>query len=157
MTLTTRILIAMIAGIVVGSGFNFLSSNAWLPGAVQGVVDSFLIGGLFDVVGRIFVASLKMLVVPLVFVSLICGASALGNNARMGRIAIRTIALYMLTTAIAVSVALMFAVLVGPGTGVSAPGEAHFVAKEAPPLADVTEDISPKTRATGRKKATIKP
>ena len=72
---------------------------------MQGFIDQYLVGGLFDVIGRIFVASLKMLVVPLVFVSLVCGAAALGSNARMGRIAMRTIGLYLATTAIAVSVA----------------------------------------------------
>ena len=143
MTLTARILVAMVAGILLGSGLNFLISNAYMPAVLQGFVDNFLIGGLFDVVGRIFIASLKMLVVPLVFVSLICGASALGSNARMGRIAIRTISLYLLTTAIAVSLALLIAVLVGPGQGVSAPGEAHFVAREAPPLADVLVNMVP--------------
>lgn len=143
MTLTTRILLGMAAGIALGSGLNVLSSNAYLPVVAQDFVDSFLIGGVFDVIGRIFVASLKMLVVPLVFVSLICGASALGNNARMGRIAFRTVALYMFTTAIAVSLALGVAVLVAPGEGVSAPGEANFIAKEAPPLTDVIVNMVP--------------
>ncbi len=143
MTLTARIMVAMIAGILLGSGINYLTSNGYMPAALESFVGTYLTGGLFDVVGRIFIASLKMLVVPLVFVSLICGASALGNNARMGRIAIRTIALYILTTAIAVSTALLFAVLVGPGTGVSAPGEAHFVATEAPPLTEVLVNMVP--------------
>jgi Na+/H+-dicarboxylate symporter len=143
MTLTARILVAMVAGILLGSALNLLSAQGWLPAGVQNFSDTFLIGGLFDVVGRMFVASLKMLVVPLVFVSLICGASALGNNARMGRIAIRTISLYLLTTAIAVSVALLGAMLVGPGEGVSVPGEANFVAKAPPPLGDVLVNMVP--------------
>ncbi|MCZ6831841.1 MAG: dicarboxylate/amino acid:cation symporter [Gammaproteobacteria bacterium] len=143
MTLTGRILVAMVAGILLGSGLNFLSSHGVLPTGLQSFIDNFLIGGLFDVVGRIFIASLKMLVVPLVFVSLICGASALGSNTRMGRIAIRTITLYLLTTAIAVSTALLVAVVAGPGEGVSVPGEAHFVTQEAPPLADVLVNMVP--------------
>ncbi len=143
MTLTTRILLAMVAGIVLGSILNLLSAQALLPVALQSFVDNYLTGGLFDVVGRIFIASLKMLVVPLVFVSLVCGASALGSNSRMGRIALRTITLYLLTTAIAVSLALSIGVLVSPGEGVSAGGEAHFVAKEAPPLTDVIVNMVP--------------
>jgi Na+/H+-dicarboxylate symporter len=143
MTLTTRILLSMVAGIVLGSLLNLLSAQDVLPVALQSFVDSYLIGGLFDVVGRIFIASLKMLVVPLVFVSLVCGASALGNNARMGRIALRTIGLYLLTTAIAVSMALMMGVLVAPGEGVSVPGSADFIAREAPPLGDVIVNMVP--------------
>ena len=143
MTLTTRILIAMVAGIVLGSIFNLLSTQEWVPAVVQGVIDKQLVGGLFDIVGRIFIASLKMLVVPLVFVSLICGAATLGDNARMGRIAVRTLGLYLLTTAIAVSIALAVAIAVGPGLGIEMAGEANFIAREAPPLGDVLVNMVP--------------
>ena len=143
MTLTTRILIAMAAGIALGSILNLFSTQGWLPAGVQSFTDEYLVGGLFDVMGRVFVASLKLLVVPLVFVSLVCGASALGNNARMGRIALRTIALYLVTTVIAVSVALMVAMLIGPGNGIVLPGEANFVPRPSPSLADVIVNIVP--------------
>jgi Na+/H+-dicarboxylate symporter len=143
MTLTTRILIAMVAGIVLGSIFNLLSTQEWMPVVVQGVIDKQLVGGLFDIIGRVFIASLKMLVVPLVFVSLICGAASLGNNARMGRIAARTLGLYLLTTAIAVSIALAVAIAVGPGLGIEMAGEANFVSREAPPLGDVLVNMVP--------------
>ncbi len=143
MTLTSRILIAMAAGILLGSLLNLFSAQNLLPVSLQSLIDTYLIYGVFDVVGRIFVASLKMLVVPLVFVSLVCGASALGSNARMGRIAIRTISLYLLTTSIAVSLAIFVAMWVDPGVGVNIPGEANFVAKTAPPLADVFVNMVP--------------
>ena len=143
MTLTTRILIAMAAGIALGSILNLFSTQGWLPAGAQSFTDEYLVGGLFDVMGRVFVASLKLLVVPLVFVSLVCGASALGNNARMGRIALRTIALYLVTTVIAVSVALMVAMLIGPGNGIVLPGEANFVPRPSPSLADVIVNIVP--------------
>jgi len=143
MTLTTRILLAMASGIVLGSIINLLTNNGLLSEGVQLVIDNYLVGGLFDVVGRVFVASLKLLVVPLVFVSLICGASSLGSNARMGRIALRTILLYLFTTAIAVTVALTVALLVNPGMGIDLPGEANFVARAAPPLGDVIVNMFP--------------
>ena len=143
MTLTTRILIAMAAGIALGSILNLFSTQGWLPAGAQSFTDEYLVGGLFDVMGRVFVASLKLLVVPLVFVSLVCGASALGNNARMGRIALRTIALYLVTTVIAVSVALMVAMLIGPGNGIVLPGEANFVPRPSPSLTDVIVNIVP--------------
>ncbi len=143
MTLTTRILIAMVAGILLGSLLNFTTSAQFMPATLQNLIDTWLVGGLFDVVGRIFVASLKMLVVPLVFVSLVCGASQLGNNARMGRIALRTVALYLFTTGIAVTVALTMALTIDPGEGVELPGEANFVPNEAPSIADVIVGIVP--------------
>ena len=143
MSLTNRILLAMVAGILTGSLFNLLLHGVSVPDLVQLVIADYLVGGLFDVVGRIFVASLKLLVVPLVLVSLICGASSLGDSARMGPIALKTLCLYLLTTAIAVSAALLFAVLVGPGTAVQLGVETTFQAAAAPPLADVLVDIFP--------------
>jgi Na+/H+-dicarboxylate symporter len=103
----------------------------------------FLVEGLFDVVGRIFVASLKLLVVPLVLVSLICGASSLGDSARMGPIALKTLVLYLATTAIAVSAALLFAVAVGPGSNVDLVADVSFQPTQPPPLGDVLVDIFP--------------
>ncbi len=143
MTLTTRILIAMVAGIALGSILNFMSAQGWFSEGAQSFVNDYLVGGVFDVLGRIFVASLKMLVVPLVFVSLICGAASLGSTARMGRIAARTLGLYLFTTAIAVSIALAVAIAVGPGLGIEMVGEANFVAREAPPLGDVLVNMVP--------------
>jgi Na+/H+-dicarboxylate symporter len=143
MSLTNRIVIAMVAGILLGSLFNVLLHSDALPAAVTGVLDNYIIGGLFDVVGRIFVASLKLLVVPVVFVSLICGSSSLGDSARMGPIAGKTVGFYLVTTAVAVSTALLFAVFVGPGNGVEIAGAANYQPAVAPPLTDVLVDIFP--------------
>ncbi len=143
MTLTTRILVAMIAGIVLGSILNVIAAQGWLSVGLQAFVDDNIVTGLFGVVGRIFIASLKLLVVPLVFVSLICGVCSLGDSARMGRIALRTMVLYLATTAIAVSLALGIAVAVSPGAGVEMEGEASYQAAEAPPLTDVIVNIFP--------------
>jgi len=73
MSLTNRILIAMVAGIVTGSVLNLFTAGA--EEGVGALLRLYLVEGLFDVVGQIFVASLKLLVVPLVLVSLVCGAS----------------------------------------------------------------------------------
>ena len=143
MSLTNRILLAMVSGILIGSLLNLILHSAGTPEMVQAGVNDYLVGGLFDVVGRIFVASLKLLVVPLVLVSLICGASSLGDSARMGPIALKTLGLYLATTAIAVGVALAFAVLVSPGSNVEMGVEATYKAAVAPPLTDVLVDIFP--------------
>jgi Na+/H+-dicarboxylate symporter len=143
MSLTNRILIAMVAGILFGSLLNLLLHMSSLPEGLRVVIDELLVGGLFDVIGRIFVASLKLLVVPLVMVSLICGASSLGDSARMGPIALKTMGLYLLTTAIAIAVALMVAVFVGPGTNIELLSEASFQASAPPPLSDVLVDVFP--------------
>jgi Na+/H+-dicarboxylate symporter len=143
MSLTNRILIAMAAGILTGSLINLVMHSAAAGEGVRLLLDEYLVGGLFDLVGRIFIASLKLLVVPLVMVSLICGSSSLGDSARMGPIAAKTLGFYMATTAIAVSLALLFAVLVGPGMNVDLVGEANYQPSTPPPLVDVLVDIFP--------------
>jgi Na+/H+-dicarboxylate symporter len=143
MSLTNRILLAMVAGIALGSLIE------WGVGALDPASDLYrflqdvLVLGVFDVVGRVFIASLKLLVVPLVMVSLVCGMSSLGTSRRMGSIAGRTIALYLFTTGVAVSLGLTAALLIGPGKGVEAMTAAAFEAKPAPPLTDTLVNIFP--------------
>lgn len=143
MTLTTRILIAMVGGILVGSLLNLMVSGSGISETLRSGIQDVLIGGVFDVIGQIFIASLKLLVVPLVLVSLICGASSLGDSARMGPIAGKTLFLYLMTTAIAVTVALFAAVIIGPGTHVSLETNAVFEATSPPPLKEVLINIFP--------------
>jgi Na+/H+-dicarboxylate symporter len=145
MSLTNRILLAMVAGILFGSLFNVLIQGAFAPEGLRELLNTSLVGknGLFDVVGRIFVSLLKLLVVPLVLVSLICGASSLGDSARLGPIAVKTLALYLTTTAIAVSVALLFAGWVDPGAHVEMATQVEFQASTPPPLADVLVNMVP--------------
>ena len=126
--LTRRILIGMACGLVIGSLLHMLT----LP--EDSIIRLYLVDGLFDIGGRIFIASLKLLVVPLVFVSLVCGASNLGDGASMGRLGGKTIVLYMFTTGIAISLALMVAVLVEPGVGINMAEDSSYVTKESPSL-----------------------
>ncbi len=127
----------MVAGAVLGVIINMVFADT-------GFVQDMVVGGLFSVIGSIFVAALKMLVVPLVFVSLVCGVTALGDVAALGRIGIKAIALYLFTTAVAITIALTLAGIVSPGDGfdISDP-TAEFQGREAPPLGDVVIDIVP--------------
>ncbi len=82
-------------------------------------VHVYLVGGLIDAGGQIFVRSLQLMVVPLVFVSLVCGAASLSATDSIGRVAGKTVALYLFTTAVAISIALLLATIVQPGAGVA--------------------------------------
>ena len=135
--LTRNILIAMVAGLVLGSIVHAAELAADNPLLVYGV------NGIIDVGGKAFVASLKLLVVPLVFFSLACGASNLSDGSSIGRIGLKTIGLYLMTTAIAITLALSVANFVNPGLGLSLSTEASFVAKESPPLKDVIVALVP--------------
>ena len=118
MNLTQRIVGAMALGLAVGGILNVLIPAGVLPETLAQGLSYYLIDGLFDTVGQIFVRSLKLMVVPLVFVSLLCGTASLGNDAKMGRLASKSIGLYMLTTGVAISLALFIALLIQPGLGI---------------------------------------
>lgn len=136
--LTVKVLIGMGLGIIVGLAINLLGLNG-----EGGFVQTYLVGGLFHVVGKMFVNSLKMLVVPLVLFSLISGVCGIGSLKQLGRVGTRSFALYMMTTAIAIATAIGLAVAVGPGKGMNATTDAAFTAKEAPALTQVFIDIVP--------------
>ena len=133
----------MLMGLLLGALLNLISSGNMLPVAIQNWMDMYLINGLFDTIGQIFVRSLKLLVVPLVFVSLVCGVSSLGNNSRMGAVASKTIALYVITTAIAIALAISVAIIAQPGVGIDLANATQFVAKDAPSLKTTIVNIFP--------------
>jgi len=143
MSLTRKIVTAMLLGMLVGVMLNILFSSSLISQSSTEWLHTNLVFGLFDTVGQIFVRSLKLLVVPLVLVSLICGVSSLGNNSRMGAVALKTVVLYLATTAIAISLAILTAVMVQPGVGIDLALASEFVAKEAPPLKQTLINIFP--------------
>ncbi|UTP73834.1 dicarboxylate/amino acid:cation symporter [Alteromonas sp. LMIT006] len=102
-----------------------------------------VVDGLFGALGQIFIASLKMLVVPLVFISLVCGTSSLSEPAKLGSLGGKSIALYITTTAIAISSAIIAALIIAPGEGLNLTTEATYSAKEAPALSQVFVNMFP--------------
>lgn len=145
--LTARILIGMALGVVVGALFKFiLGGEAEKTIAVFGAefgIKAFFVDGIFHVGGQIFVASLKMLVVPLVFVSLVCGTSSLSDPKVLGRLGAKAVGLFTLTTAMAIALAVYFAVLVAPGVGVNMVATTTFNAGAAPSVAQVFINMFP--------------
>jgi len=136
-SVTRKILIAMCIGLIIGSLINSFAAN-------NHFVQVYFVNGLFHVIGTAFVNSLKMLVVPLVTFSLICGVCGIGDVAVLGRVGIKAFALYILTTGIAITLALIVAILVAPGEGFEqAAGSSSFTAKPAPPLTEVFINIIP--------------
>ncbi|MFA9397988.1 MAG: dicarboxylate/amino acid:cation symporter [Clostridiaceae bacterium] len=93
------IIIAMVLGIFVG----------WLMGDKASV---------FAPLGDIFIQLIKMIVIPIVAISITAGAASIGNGKSAGKIGIATFGYYMLTTAVAVTLGLIFGELFKPGIGV---------------------------------------
>ncbi len=135
--ITTKILIAMLLGLLLGSLINqFAQPIDW--------VQNGLVNGLFYVVSATFINALKMLVVPLVTFSLICGVCGIGDVSTLGRVGIKAFALYLLTTGLAITLALTVALLISPGQGFETTANlGDFTAKPAPPLTDVLINIVP--------------
>ena len=146
-SLTTRIVTGMVAGILVGTILQWLmpdGSDAVIPLYLFDLsLRGFLVDGIFEVGGQIFISSLQMLVVPLVFVSLICGTCSLKDTTKLGRIGGKAIGLYLLTTAIAISFAMTLALLISPGEGVNMVAGTSFTSREAPSLAQVIIGMFP--------------
>ena len=131
MSLTKKIIIFMVIGATLGLILNLTKLNAvpW--------VDTYVVNGLFYVIGQLFILSLKMLVVPLVFVSLFCGTTALRDPAMLGSIGGRTLGFYLLTTAIALGMAMSFAMLIGVGVGADISTNPGYVPKEGKSFVEV--------------------
>ena len=137
MSFTQRILLSMLAGIAAGIGLN--ASAGALPS-----LNAFLVDGLFYVVGGIFLALLRLMVVPLVLVSLVCGVNAMGDLKTFGRVGAKTVGLFLATTAAAVTVGLSMGLAVSPGAGFELEGDfGEVTPREMPPLADTFIDIFP--------------
>jgi Na+/H+-dicarboxylate symporter len=147
MSLTNKILLGMVLGVLVGVMFNLLlgldETQTTATTAYGQWIQVFVINGVLDAIGQIFVASLKLLVVPLVFVSLVCGAASLGGHSRMGALATKTLVLYLLTTALAIALAMGVAIIVEPGAAVDMVIANDYTAPAAPSIKDTFINIFP--------------
>ncbi len=109
-SLTAKIFIALIGGLAIGSLLRFLFPESEF-------IHQTLINDLFGTAGGLFVSLIKLLVVPLVFISIVNGVCSLDNLGQFGRVGTKTFFLYLINTVLAIAAALMFALWIGPGEG----------------------------------------
>ena len=100
--LTKNVLLGMAAGVLIASVFYYSQDS--IPAGLYLTIEKYV----FNLGGQIFKNLLMLVVVPLVFFSLVSGISSLSNMVKLGSIATKTIGLYLMTTGIAVSLALIF-------------------------------------------------
>ena len=100
--LTKNVLLGMAAGVLIASVFYYTQDS--IPAGLYPTIEKYV----FNLGGQIFKNLLMLVVVPLVFFSLVSGISSLSNMVKLGSIATKTIGLYLMTTGIAVSLALIF-------------------------------------------------
>ena len=109
-SLSNWILIGMILGLIVGLFLNFFVTDPFIKNIV-------LMDNIFYLGGTLFIKLMKMLVVPLVFCSIVVGAASISDIKKIGVIGGRTIFIYLITTALAVTIALTIGALIQPGAG----------------------------------------
>lgn len=111
LTLTSKILLGLLLGFLFGLILNNIEDGF--------IKNSILLDGILKVLGDGFTSAIKMMVVPLVFVSLVCGTSSMGDIKRLGRIGGKTMLFYLGTTAIAIIISLTLGILLKPGVGLN--------------------------------------
>ncbi len=138
LSLTSKVLIGMCFGAIVGLLINLAGWNT-----TGSVTQTYIVNGLFYIVGKLFISALKMLVVPLVFFSLITGVCGIGNIHALGRVGTKSFVLYILTTAMAITLAIAIAAFSGIGEGLGLHPPYEFTSPAAPPLTEVLIHIIP--------------
>ena len=137
-SLTTQIFAALILGCLCGVLMHYVVPSGY-------VKDTVFVNGIFYVVGNGFIRLMKMLVVPLVFCSLVCGSMAMGDTKSLGKIGVKALLFYLVTTALAISVALAVGHLINPGIGLDISGmeAVETSTAEAVSTADTIMNIIP--------------
>ena len=135
MKLTKRIIIALVLGALVGLGLNIFAPEIF----------SYVNSYLFVPLGKIFINLITMLVVPIVLFSIILGTVGLGDPKKLGSIGLKTVVYFLITTGMAIIIAMTLATVISPGTkGEFDTANATFDATEAPPVSDTLLNLIPK-------------
>jgi len=114
---------------------------AFVLGSILGLV----VGPSITVIaplGTLFIRLLKMIIIPIVLFTLVAGMRKLSPS-KLGRVGFQTVALYLLTTAVAIIFGLIIANFINPGIGLTLPGNAEIQSKAAPSIAEVFLNIVP--------------
>lgn len=131
----------ILAGLILGVIFGLL-----MKAIPDGVIRNQIISdGILTFLGTGFINLIKMVVVPLVFSSLVCGMTSFGDMKTLGRVGSKTILFYLCTTALAVTAALVLGVLLNPGSGLdmSYLVKGEYSIPESKPIVDVFLDMIP--------------
>lgn len=143
MNLSIKIFIALVLSVVVG----LMAGEPALP----------FINWWIAPIGTIFINLIKMMIVPVVFFSLVVGMTSIGDTKKLGRIGVKTVGLYLCTTAVAILIGFGIAGLFHPGIGLSMTSDAAVKVKEAPGIMQVLVGMIPANPVDTMAKAQILP
>lgn len=143
MNLSVRILIALVLAVIVGL-IAGAESIPWIKAWIAPI-------------GTMFINLIKMMIVPVVFASLVVGVTSLGDTKKLGRMGVKVVALYLLTTAVAIVIGFGIAGIVQPGVGMDIAGATAPKVKEAPSVMQVFVNMIPSNPVSSMAKAEILP
>lgn len=135
---TFRLITALILGVIFGGIMKFLPD--WM------YVDDIIVNGFFRLLGNGFLELVKMTVMPLVFVSLVCGVSSFGDTKKLGSVGIKTLTVFFVTTLMAIVLAISLALIFKPGIGLNmnlVSQNTQYIPKQAKSVIDIMLDIIP--------------
>ncbi|MGB3259894.1 dicarboxylate/amino acid:cation symporter, partial [Paenisporosarcina sp.] len=134
MNLSVKIIIALVLGALTGILLNIFAPELFPE------IDKYVL----TPVGKIFISLITMLVVPIVFISIALGTAGLGDPKKLGRIGLKTIVYFLVTTSIAIVIGIGLAYLFEPGNaGTFNTEDLKYKSEEAPPVSDTLLNIIP--------------
>ncbi|WP_107850872.1 dicarboxylate/amino acid:cation symporter [Oceanimonas marisflavi] len=138
-SLSTRIFTGLFVGLLIGSAIQYLFKDVSLLN--DGLV------GLAEGLGGMFVSLIKLMVVPLVYISIVTGICELRDIASFGRLGSKTFGLYIINTMLSIAAAILVGVIFQPGLGATLPhgatGAVELTTTETPDLGAMLVNIVP--------------
>ncbi|WP_341664795.1 dicarboxylate/amino acid:cation symporter [Vibrio sp.] len=138
-SLSSKIFVGLFAGLLIGTAIQYLFNGV-------AIFDTYLLGAA-EGAGGMFVSLIKLLVVPLVYVSIVCGIVDLKDITAFGRLGGKTFALYIINTIIAIAAALTVGLLVQPGADANLAGtiseSVKLTTTETPDIFSLVVNIVP--------------
>lgn len=126
--------------------FNLALWQKIVIGMILGIAVGIIFGDdatMLKPIGSLFVNTIKMLIVPLVFCSIIVGITSMQDTSKMGRIGFKAVMFYLLSTAVAITIGLALGNLLQPGAGLALVAQQADTVKAAPSLADTLVALVP--------------
>lgn len=134
---TVLLVSSLVFGVIFGFIMKLLPNNLY--------IDEIIVNGLMRLLGTGFINLIKMTVIPLVFVSLICGISSFGDTKKLGAIGVKTVMWFMVSTIVAIVIGVVCAQIFKPGAGLNCEYEIVNTvnSQESKNIVDMILDIIP--------------
>jgi Na+/H+-dicarboxylate symporter len=136
LSLTAKIMLGILLG-----GFTGLILKYLLNGYNLSLVNNLFM--IVNIGSDLFMNALRMLVIPVIFVSIVHGTLSLTDVIVLGRVAAKTLSIYLITTVIAVTIGIIASIIVGPGRGANLESASLYKMPESKPITEIISSIIP--------------